>query len=465
MQINASLTPADLSGPADRLLALAATKVRLLADAWDPSRGTPVFTVAGQYTTRGWTEWTQGFQYGCAILAFDATGDRDLLELGRRSTRRHMASHVTHTGVHDHGFNNLCTYGNLRRLMREGRIAARRVGTGVLRTGPQGQRRGAGGPLVRGAGRGPVAALGRQPQPRLRLLLQRPALAVRRHDAHRPHPRRRLATRPRPDARERPPGRPAQALGPARADHQPVHPVPRRLRPHLRRPRPHRPRGGLQPQRRQLPLPQHPAGLLALQHLDPRPGLGDARLRRGAGVLRHDRRRRVRGVRRPAAPGRDGRPTKRPPAPPATTTSTTDRLRRHPLLGRRRARPGEARRLARRARPTRSTITSRSIPPPPPSPPRGCCGWDNTWADTADGERYVAGGADGGRDAVRGAVPVGRRRRTRACCCTRSTTAPTAGTTSRRAGRCPAASRACGAITTRWNWRCTSAGWRRRGRT
>ena len=33
-----------------------------------------------------------------------------------------MASHVTHTGVHDHGFNNLSTYGNLRRLMREGRI-------------------------------------------------------------------------------------------------------------------------------------------------------------------------------------------------------------------------------------------------------------------------------------------------------------------------------------------------------
>jgi hypothetical protein len=33
-----------------------------------------------------------------------------------------MAPHVTHVGVHDHGFNNLSTYGNLRRLMREGRI-------------------------------------------------------------------------------------------------------------------------------------------------------------------------------------------------------------------------------------------------------------------------------------------------------------------------------------------------------
>jgi hypothetical protein len=33
-----------------------------------------------------------------------------------------MASHVSHVGVHDHGFNNISTYGNLRRLMREGRI-------------------------------------------------------------------------------------------------------------------------------------------------------------------------------------------------------------------------------------------------------------------------------------------------------------------------------------------------------
>jgi unsaturated chondroitin disaccharide hydrolase len=32
------------------------------------------------------------------------------------------ASHVSHTGVHDHGFNNISTYGNLLRLLREGRI-------------------------------------------------------------------------------------------------------------------------------------------------------------------------------------------------------------------------------------------------------------------------------------------------------------------------------------------------------
>src|SRR4030067_655391 len=35
-----------------------------------------------------------------------------------------MARHVTHTGVHDHGFNTLSTYGNLWRLVAEGRIDA-----------------------------------------------------------------------------------------------------------------------------------------------------------------------------------------------------------------------------------------------------------------------------------------------------------------------------------------------------
>jgi len=69
----------------------------------------------GRYTSRGWTEWTQGFQFGSAILQFDATGERRFLELGRRKTIELMATHVSHVGVHDHGFNNISTYGNLLR--------------------------------------------------------------------------------------------------------------------------------------------------------------------------------------------------------------------------------------------------------------------------------------------------------------------------------------------------------------
>src|SRR5204863_6638023 len=54
---------------------------------------------------------------------FDATGEKRFLQMGRDQTVRLMATHVTHTGVHDHGFNNVSAYGNLLRLMNEGRIA------------------------------------------------------------------------------------------------------------------------------------------------------------------------------------------------------------------------------------------------------------------------------------------------------------------------------------------------------
>jgi hypothetical protein len=81
-----------------------------------------VFTRKGRYTSQGWTEWTQGFQYGSALLQFDATDDERFLELGRDRTVAVMTPHVTHFGVHDHGFNNVSTYGNLWRLMNERRI-------------------------------------------------------------------------------------------------------------------------------------------------------------------------------------------------------------------------------------------------------------------------------------------------------------------------------------------------------
>ncbi len=122
MNVDSKLGVKDLRGAVARVFELAASKVRAIDRTWDPAKGTPVFTVKGQYTSRGWTEWTQGFQYGCQVLTFDATGDRKLLEMGRRRTVRLMAPHVTHTGVHDHGFNNLSSYGNLRRLMLENRI-------------------------------------------------------------------------------------------------------------------------------------------------------------------------------------------------------------------------------------------------------------------------------------------------------------------------------------------------------
>jgi hypothetical protein len=124
IRIDAKVSPQSLLRPIERLFELSARKIALVEKGWDATAGTPVFTAAGRYTSRGWTEWTQGFQFGSAILQFDATDDPKMLDLGRRNTVRHMASHVSHVGVHDHGFNNVSTYGNLLRLAREGRVDA-----------------------------------------------------------------------------------------------------------------------------------------------------------------------------------------------------------------------------------------------------------------------------------------------------------------------------------------------------
>lgn len=122
MIADASIQFTDLKQSLERFWKVSAQKIKLINSEYDDSQGSPVFTVSGKYSTRGWTEWTQGFQYGSEILQFDATGDESFLEMGKRNTVEKMAPHVTHFGVHDHGFNNVSTYGNLLRLMNEGRI-------------------------------------------------------------------------------------------------------------------------------------------------------------------------------------------------------------------------------------------------------------------------------------------------------------------------------------------------------
>ena len=116
------LQPGDLLPAIRRLWELSAGKIASLEHDWDPAAGAPVYTRAGRYTTLGWTEWTQGFQFGSALLQFDATGDRSFLTLGRARTLERMAPHLTHMGVHDHGFNTVSTYGALWRLLGEGRF-------------------------------------------------------------------------------------------------------------------------------------------------------------------------------------------------------------------------------------------------------------------------------------------------------------------------------------------------------
>ena len=122
IEVDPNLSPADLLPAIDNLWQLSAEKIRRI-DQSDILQGrTPVITRNGKYEPQGWTEWTQGFEFGSALLQFDATGDDEMLQIGWRGTREQMHNHVSHGGVHDHGFNNLSTYGNLLRLGKAGRF-------------------------------------------------------------------------------------------------------------------------------------------------------------------------------------------------------------------------------------------------------------------------------------------------------------------------------------------------------
>jgi len=122
LKIDMKKTPDSLKNSIDKVFELSATKIRDIHEKWNPGMGSPVFTANGRYITRGWTDWTQGFQFGCALLQFDGTGEKYFLKIGLENTIRYMSSHLTHHGVHDHGFNTMSTYGNLLRMSSEGKI-------------------------------------------------------------------------------------------------------------------------------------------------------------------------------------------------------------------------------------------------------------------------------------------------------------------------------------------------------
>ena len=122
MRTAEKIEPHDLRNDIGKFIEVASGKVKYLNKSWDPENGSPVFTRAGTYTSRGWTDWTQGFQFGMALLLFDLTGEKEFLEIGLKNITERMSVHLTHFGVHDHGFNIVSTYGNLLRLLREDKI-------------------------------------------------------------------------------------------------------------------------------------------------------------------------------------------------------------------------------------------------------------------------------------------------------------------------------------------------------
>ncbi|MGH9328774.1 MAG: glycosyl hydrolase [Terriglobia bacterium] len=122
ISLDPTLSVAALEPCIERLFELSAAKIKSIDKDWRAMSGAPVFTVNGRYTAQAWTEWTQGFLYGSALLQFDGTGEPWFLDYGRRNTVERMAPHLTHIGVHDHGFNNVSTYGNLLRLGKENKF-------------------------------------------------------------------------------------------------------------------------------------------------------------------------------------------------------------------------------------------------------------------------------------------------------------------------------------------------------
>ena len=122
MVIDQQIVPTDLTDSLDHFWRLSGEKILSIEQSFDHAKGAPVITQAGKYVAQGWTEWTQGFQFGSSILQYEARGDEAFLQIGRDNTKEKMAPHLTHRGVHDHGFNNISTYGNLLRLMEEGKI-------------------------------------------------------------------------------------------------------------------------------------------------------------------------------------------------------------------------------------------------------------------------------------------------------------------------------------------------------
>ena len=54
IRINTQLKPDDLAKKLKKFWTISAEKIRLVQKDYDSSKGSPVFTVDGKYTSRGW---------------------------------------------------------------------------------------------------------------------------------------------------------------------------------------------------------------------------------------------------------------------------------------------------------------------------------------------------------------------------------------------------------------------------
>jgi len=125
MEVEDSLTEQDIIPVIEHFIPVANHKVVFLFDNWVNKDTSPVFTYGGKYRSWGWTEWTRGFLYGMSLILFELTGKESLLNKVRDKIYK-LDSYLTHTGVHDHGFNTLSAYGHLWRMGLQGKYPCRR---------------------------------------------------------------------------------------------------------------------------------------------------------------------------------------------------------------------------------------------------------------------------------------------------------------------------------------------------
>jgi len=124
MNVNLALRPADLRKKIERLWEVSAPKILAIDLAESAGGAAPVFTVNGKYVAHDGAESAPGYLYGSAILQYDAFWDESFLALGQAQATQSLAHYVTRTGADDHGSNIVSTFGNLWRLMNEGRLKA-----------------------------------------------------------------------------------------------------------------------------------------------------------------------------------------------------------------------------------------------------------------------------------------------------------------------------------------------------
>lgn len=120
MEIEYSLTETNFVPVIEHFTTIARFKVANLLKNWCDNPSAPVFTREGKYTSQGWTEWTRGFLYGMPLLIYEISNDDSFLQLVRANISK-IDTYLTHTGVHDHGFNTISSYGNLWRLAVKGK--------------------------------------------------------------------------------------------------------------------------------------------------------------------------------------------------------------------------------------------------------------------------------------------------------------------------------------------------------